>query len=66
MPRRCEVCDSTEGEIITDPWGKEHPDLGCSECDDPEGAYERQLEDYYGGDGPLSLEEQQRIARRLK
>lgn len=43
----------------------------CSRCEDceqnaNERAYERSLEDYYGGSGPVTLEEQHRAAWEQK
>lgn len=40
----------------------------CHSCADnaAEAAYERQCERLYGGDGPLSLEQQMANARKLK
>ena len=59
-PRYCSHCDEDHA-----------PEQAiCPMCDEPsttrsdaaEAAYERQCEDYYGGSGPMTLDEQHRAA----
>ena len=59
-------CDSGCGRR-----GTHNDDLGevvCADCETTrnEAAYERSLEDYYGGSGPVTLDEQYQAAAAIK
>jgi hypothetical protein len=60
---RCDTCDCLTDEVEDD-FGEVHC-LGCQAIRN-EAAYERFLDDHYGGSGPVSLREQMIEARRLK
>ena len=59
----CEHC----GNLTRNPEDA-YGEFVCSDCldNEAEAAYERQCEDYYGGSGPKSLQQQQIEAWRLK
>lgn len=65
-PWVCRECDNEIlGPCITDDWDAGGECWCSSDCLDEhqsreaEAAYERSLEDYYGGGGPLTMREQQ-------
>lgn len=59
----CEVCGAPGAELEDDDGM-----IVCDDCEQNrnEQAWERQCERFYGGDGPLSLEQQMANARKLK
>ena len=62
----CEKCleDAVEKTATEDRWGTKLCD-SCATSHD-EAAYERSLEDYYGGSGPVTLQEQYDAAAAIK
>jgi hypothetical protein len=62
----CEKCleDAIERTATDDRWGVKL----CGSCatSDDEAAYERSMEDYYGGSGPVTMQEHYDAAAKQK
>lgn len=69
----CRYCQERPIDLTRDDWGDPYRQydeaLYCSDdCRDnaSEAAYERSMEDYYGGGGPVTIDEQCAAARAQK